>query len=82
MFNYLPKKFQNLVLVLVLASSSIRLLIFLEDDVVYALVGDDRSRITNPDGYGLYRYVFLLIVIAACALTLRKNAKNGEDSLV
>ena len=81
MFNYLPKKFQNLVLSLVLASSAIRLLIFLEDDVVYALVGDDRSTILNPDKYA-FRYIFLLIVIAACALTLRKNAKNGENSLV
>ena len=82
MFNYLPKKFQNLVLALVLASSAIQVLDYLEDDVVYALVGDDRSDLVNPDGYGLYRYIFLLIVIAACALTLRKNAKNGEDSLV
>ena len=82
MFNYLPKKLQNLVSVLVLTSCVINILAVLQDDVVYALVGDDRSRITNPDGYGLYRYVFLLIVIAACALTLRKNAKNGEDSLV
>ena len=82
MFNYLPKKFQNLVSVLVLTSCVISILDWLEDDFVYALVGDDRSTITNPDGYGLYRYVFFLIVIAACALTLRKNAKNGEDSLV
>ena len=82
MFNYLPKKFQNLVSVLVLTSCVISVLDYLRNDVVYALVGDDRSRITNPDGYGLYPYVFWLIVIAACALTLRKNAKNGEDSLV
>lgn len=82
MFNYLPRKFQNLVLVLVLASSAIRVLGKLEDDIVYVLVGDDRSQITDPNGYGLYRYVFLLIVVAACALALRKNAKNGEDSLV
>jgi hypothetical protein len=81
-FNYLPKKFQNLVSVLVLTSCVINILVNLQDDVVYALVGDDRSDLVNPDGYGLYRYVFLLIVVAACALTLRKNAKNGEDSLV
>lgn len=81
MFNYLPNKFQNLVLVLVLASSAIQILSELESKFVYFL-GRQENVVLGSLWDELARIVFLLIVIAACALTLRKNAKNGEDSLV
>ena len=81
MFNYLPKKFQNLVLVLVLASSAIQMLEFLEKQFVYFLAHQE-NHVYGSVWARFSEIVFLLIVIAACALTLRKNAKNGEDSLV
>ncbi len=81
MFNYLPKKFQNLVLVLVLASSAIQILSELENHFVYFLAHQENV-VYGSVGQNLAQIVFLLIVIAACALTLRKNAKTGEDSLV
>ena len=81
MFNYLPKKFQNLVLVLVLASSAIQMLSELEYEFVYFLAHQENV-VSTSWWDELARIVFLLIVIAACALTLRKNAKNGEDFLV
>jgi hypothetical protein len=81
MFNYLPKKFQNLVLVLVLTSSAIQMLSELQSQFVYFLAHQENV-VYGSVGRTLAEIVFLLIVIAACALTLRKNAKNGEDSLV
>ncbi len=81
MFNYLPKKFQNLVLVLVLASSAIQILSQLEGWFAYFVAHQENVVLGSTRG-DFARIVFLLIVIAACALTLRKNAKNGEDSLV
>ena len=80
MFNYLPTKFQNLVYGIILALTALDILNSIEDDIVFAINGDNRSTFLEFDNWGIWRYVFRIAVIAACTIALKKNAKNGSDS--
>ena len=80
MFNYLPIKFQNLVYGIILALTAYDVLNSIEDDIVFAINGDNRSTFLEFDNWGIWRYVFRIAVIAACTIALKKNAKNGSDS--
>ena len=80
MFNYLPTKFQNLVYGIILALTALDILNSIEDDIVFAINGDNRSTFLEFDNWGIWRYVFRIAVIAACTIALRKNAKKGSDS--
>ena len=80
MFNYLPIKFQNLVYGIILALTAFDVLNSIEDDIVFAINGDNRSTFLEFDNWGIWRYVFRIAVIAACTIALKKNAKNGSDS--
>jgi hypothetical protein len=80
MFNYLPTKFQNLVYGIILALTAYDVLNSIEDDIVFAINGDNRSTFLEFDNWGIWRYVFRIAVIAACTIALKKNAKSGSDS--
>jgi hypothetical protein len=80
MFNYLPTKFQNLAYGIILALTAYDVLNSIEDDIVFAINGDNRSTFLEFDNWGIWRYVFRIAVIAACTIALKKNAKNGSDS--
>jgi hypothetical protein len=80
MFTYLPTKFQNLVYGIILALTAYDVLNSIEDDIVFAINGDNRSTFLEFDNWGIWRFVFRIAVIAACTIALKKNAKNGSDS--
>lgn len=86
MFWYLPSKVQNLALVILSVMVTWRVLEMLEDDITYLLNGDDRSLfIFSEDDstwYGVWRYVFQLVILLACALALHKNSEAGNDTVV
>jgi len=82
MFNYLPTKIQNFVVSLIIGQTAYSVLTSLEDDIVFAINGDDRSFFIGLSSYGLWRYVFRAAVIFACVLTLKKNSRNGVDTVV
>ena len=58
MFNYLPTKFQNLVYGIILALTALDILNSIEDDIVFAINGDNRSTFLEFDNWGIWRYVF------------------------
>ena len=80
MFNYLPTKLQNLAYGIILALTAYDVLNSIEDDIVFAINGDNRSTFLEFSNWGIWRYVFRIAVIAACTIALKKNAKNGSDS--
>lgn len=81
MLNYLPAKVQNLVFGLVLALTVLDVLNSIEDDIVFAINGDNRSTFLEWDNWGLWRYLYRFVVIGACVFVIRRNARNGTDSI-
>lgn len=82
MFSFVPTKLQNLILGIVLALTAVDILNSIEDDLVFAINGDNRSTFLEFDNWGIWRYVFRFVVIAACTLALKKNAAKGSDSYI